>query len=54
MATIPDQLPVIMKDFSKAVLKEQPDDILAFAAAYGPLCRHQYYIYAYYIIFIDV
>jgi hypothetical protein len=34
MAVIPEQLPVILKDFSKAVLVEQPEDIFEFAASY--------------------
>ncbi len=33
-APIPEQLPVVLKDFTKAVLKSQPEDIVEFAAAF--------------------
>jgi len=32
---IPEQLPTLLKEFTKAAMKEQPDDLVDFAAAYA-------------------
>lgn len=31
---VPDDLPVVMKNFTKAAIREQPKDLVGFAASY--------------------
>lgn len=45
MASVPEALPVLLKDFSKAVLKVQPADIYDFAAECAPTCPFVHYIF---------